>query len=107
MNSWRLRGLLGAMLVALVSCGVSEDEAVRLKEGAQLKEPEQEHLDYCSSLGCPFEGQRCVEVFFEWGRSPALCLYPRVCHRLECKEGRVCAFFDGFPGQVRCIEKKE
>ncbi len=100
-----MRGLLGAALVMLVSsCGVAEEEAVRLKEGQTLAEPEQQ-LDYCTTLGCPYEGQLCVEVFFEWGRSPALCLYPRACNRLECPEGRECAFFDGFPGQVKCIEK--
>ncbi|HYO59568.1 hypothetical protein [Archangium sp.] len=104
---WRIRGLLGAAaLVVLTSCGVSEDEAVRLKEGQTLGEPEI-GLQYCSTLGCPYQGQACLEVFFEYGRSPALCLFLNVCEKLECeKEGRECAIFDGFPGQVKCIEKK-
>ncbi|HEX8826320.1 MAG TPA: hypothetical protein VF794_40825 [Archangium sp.] len=102
--AWRIRGLLGAVALAvLTSCGVSEDEAVRLKEGEILGEPELE-LQYCSTLGCPYEGQACLEVFFEYGRSPALCLFLDVCEKLECeKEGGRCAIFDGFPGQVKCI----
>ncbi|PTL81128.1 hypothetical protein [Vitiosangium sp. GDMCC 1.1324] len=112
--SWRIRGLLGAAaLVVLTSCGVSEDEAVRLKEGQRLFE---EDIDpnywYCSTLGCVYEGQACLEVFFEYGRSPALCLFVAgdngVCNKVECaKEGRECAIFDGFPGQVKCIDKKK
>jgi hypothetical protein len=95
-------------LVALSACGVTEDEAVRLKEGATLFPPADvmpEQYRYCSTLGCAFEGQACLEVFFEYGRSPALCLFvDEVCQNLECeKEGGECAIFDGFPGQVKCI----
>jgi len=102
--AWRIRGLLGAAaLVVLTSCGVTEDEAVRLKEGQTLGEPEI-GLQYCSTLGCQYENQACLEVFFEYGRSPALCLFLDVCEKLECeKEGGRCAIFDGFPGQVKCI----
>ena len=100
--AWRIRGLLGAAtLVVLTSCGVTEDEAVRLKEGQTLGEPE-----HCSTRGCPYEGQMqlCLEVFFEDGRSPAQCLPVNVCELLECqKEGGYCVIFDGFPGQVKCI----
>lgn len=106
--AWSIRGLLGAAaLVVLASCGVSEDEAVRLKEGATLGEPEL-GLEYCTTFGCSYEGQACLEVFFEYGRSPALCLFvENVCDKLECvKEGRECAIFDGFPGQVKCIDKR-
>jgi hypothetical protein len=99
-----MKGLLAATLLGLASCGVSEDEAVRLREGASLVD-EGESLYYCSSLGCPFERQLCVELFFDYGRSPPLCLGPDICERLECqKEGRQCAIFDGFPGQVKCID---
>jgi hypothetical protein len=116
--AWRIRGLLGAVaLVMLTSCGVTEDEAVRLKEGQTLGEPSLGGLEYCSTLGCPEvvvrdeSGQAvsvkqllCMEVFFEYGRSPALCVLPEVCNRLDCiKEGGQCALFDGFPGQVKCI----
>lgn len=106
---WRIRGLLGAAALAvLTSCGVSEDEAVRLKEGERLFNPDIDSAYwYCSTLGCAYEGQACLEVFFEYGRSPALCLFLDVCDKLECaKAGRECAIFDGFPGQVKCIEKK-
>ncbi len=101
---WRNRGLLGAAaLLVLSACGVSEDEAVRLKEGQTLGEPDV-GLQYCSTLGCPYAGQACLEVFFDYGRSPALCLFLDVCDKLECeKEGGRCAIFDGFPGQVKCI----
>jgi hypothetical protein len=104
---WRIRGLLGlAVLAVLASCGVTEDEAVRLKEGQTLGDPEV-GLSYCSSFGCPYYEQACLEVFFEYGRSPALCLFLDVCNKLECeKEGNECAIFDGFPGQVKCIKKK-
>ncbi|WP_395810018.1 hypothetical protein [Archangium minus] len=102
-----MRGLLGAAaLVVLASCGVSEDEAVRLKEGETLGEPEL-GLDYCTTLGCRYDGQYCLEVFFEYGRSPALCLFTDVCDKLECvKQGQECAIFDGFPGQVKCIDPR-
>jgi hypothetical protein len=103
---WRIRGLLGAAALAVLSaCGVTEDEAVRLKEGETLFPPEMaEQYRYCSTLGCAYEGQACLEVFFEYGRSPALCLFLDVCDKLECeKEGGRCAIFDGFPGQVKCI----
>ncbi|QRK09603.1 hypothetical protein JQX13_05575 [Archangium violaceum] len=104
---WRIRGLLGAAaLVVLTSCGVSEDEAVRLKEGETLGEPEI-GLDYCTTFGCEYQGQYCLEVFFEYGRSPALCLFADVCDKLECvKAGQECAIFDGFPGQVKCIDPR-
>ena len=104
--AWPIRGLLGAAAVLVLSaCGVTEDEAVRLKEGQQLGDP-RTGLEYCTTLGC-YEGQACLEVFFEYGRSPAVCLDLAVCQRLECmKEGRQCAIFDGFPGQVKCIEPR-
>jgi len=106
---WRIRGLLGAAaLVMLTSCGVSPDEAVRVKEGETLGDPRVGGLQYCSTFGCPYTDEVCMEVFFDYGRSPALCLTLDVCDRLECqKEGRKCALFDGFPGQVKCIDAKE
>jgi hypothetical protein len=99
---WRIRGLLCTALLGLAACGVSEDEAVRLKEGAELRTPNRE-LEYCTSFGCRYEDEYCLEVFFEYGRSPALCLPLNVCDRLECLEaGGECRIYDGFPGQVRC-----
>jgi hypothetical protein len=105
--SWPIRGLLGAAAwVVLTSCGVAPEEALRVKEGQRLGDPEA-GLQYCSAFGCPYEGQACLEVFFDYGRSPALCLFLNVCERLQCeKEGRQCAIFDGFPGQVKCIEPR-
>ena len=61
-----------------------------------------EQYRYCSTLGCAYDGQACLEVFFEYGR-PALCLFLDVCDKLECEGGGRCAIFDGFPGQVKCI----
>ncbi|HEX8436657.1 hypothetical protein [Archangium sp.] len=101
---------------------MTEDEAVRLKEGQKLfLDGMPEQLRYCTTLGCPtvvldpnstpedpeddvLRDTFCLEVFFDYGRSPALCLPLEVCDRLECeKEGGTCAIFDGFPGQVKCI----
>jgi hypothetical protein len=92
-------------LTVLSACGVTEDEAVRLKEGQKLFSQDlPEEYRYCSTLGCALEGQACLEVFFDFGASPALCLTLDVCERLECqKEGGECAIFDGFPGQVKCV----
>lgn len=106
--SWPIRGLLGAAALAvLTSCGVSEDEVVQIKEGQTLGDPEL-GLQYCSTFGCPYANQACLEVFFEYGRSPALCLTLDVCDRLQCaKEGQECAIFDGFPGQVKCIAPRD
>jgi hypothetical protein len=103
---WPIRGLVGAAaLMMLTACGVTEDEAVRVKEGQTLKDPRTAQLEYCTTLGCLYEDQYCLEVFFEYGASPALCLDLAVCERLECeKEGRRCAIFEGFPGQVKCID---
>ena len=101
------RWLGGAALLGLAACGVSEDEAVRLQEGAKLS-VEGVPLEGCTTFGCPYEGQRCLEVFFEYGRSPPLCLFVDVCDRLECQSGRPgyqCTLFDGFPGQVKCVER--
>jgi hypothetical protein len=97
------------VLVGLTACGVSEDEAVRLKEGQTLGVPGAP-LEGCSTFGCPYEGQVCMEVFFEYGRSPAVCVFVDVCDRLECqtqKPGYQCTLFDGFPGQVKCIERDD
>jgi hypothetical protein len=106
-GSWGV--VLGAaVLVGLSACGVSEDEAVRIKEGATLGIPERGGLRYCSSLGCAYEDEGCLQVFFEYGRSPALCLTLNVCERLECQQqGQRCAIFDGFPGQVKCIDPED
>jgi hypothetical protein len=93
------RALLAAAVVGLgSSCGIPPEEVLYLKEGETTVD-----LPYCTQFGCPSVGQFCVELFFEFGRSPPLCVLPEVCNRLQCREGRRCAIFDGFPGQVRCI----
>ncbi|WP_198316357.1 hypothetical protein [Cystobacter fuscus] len=106
----RIRRILaGVVLVGLTACGVTEDEAVRLKEGQTLSVPGVP-LEGCSTFGCLYEGQVCMEVFFEYGRSPAVCVFTDVCDRLECqtqKPGYKCTLFDGFPGQVKCIERED
>lgn len=93
------RALLAAAVVGLgSSCGIPEEEVLSLKEGETTVD-----LPYCTQLGCPSVGQFCVELFFEFGRSPALCVFPEACNRFQCPEGRSCAIFDGFPGQMKCI----
>ncbi|MCP3139196.1 hypothetical protein [Pyxidicoccus xibeiensis] len=92
--------LFSALAVLGSACGVDEDEAVVLKEGETL-----EGSDYCGSFGCENPLEFCAELFFDFGRSPALCVPDTICDRLDCaKEGRICAVFDGFPGQVKCID---
>ncbi len=94
-----------AALAMLASCGVSEEEAVRYKDEAARQSIR--NSDFCSNIGClDPQAYFCAELFFEFGRSPALCVDPEtICDQLECEqEGRSCATFDGFPGQVKCIE---
>lgn len=110
----RFRVLSGvvAAVALLASCGVSEEEVVRYKDEEARQWIAQSPL--CYSAGClqdpryPESPVACVEVFFEFGRSPALCLpLETLCERFECQaEGRECAVFDGFPGQVKCIEAR-
>ncbi len=106
---WPTKAVLGAVaLVGLAACGVSDDEAVRLKEGATLGVAGRGGLRNCTALGCGYQDEFCVQVFFEYGRSPAVCVAPDICERLECQQaGQQCAIFDGFPGQVKCIEPRE
>ncbi len=103
----RMRVLSGAVaaLAMLASCGVSEEEAVRYKDEEARQSIRNSPL--CGNIGCPYEQAFfCAELFFEFGRSPALCVDPdTICQMLECQaEGRECATFDGFPGQVKCID---
>lgn len=111
--NWRTLRLSGvvAALAFLASCGVSEEEAIRYKDEAARQALRDAPL--CTSLGCPLDPNFptspvvCVEVFFEFGRSPALCLpLDGLCERtFECQtEGMECAVFDGFPGEVKCID---
>ncbi len=98
--TWAMRGALGALLVAGLSCGPSEAEAMKLKEGSNLEDVYQ-----CPGIACFNEDEFCAEVLLEYGRSPPLCVTLDICERMECLEsGRRCVFFDGFPIQVRCIE---
>ncbi|MCP3102269.1 hypothetical protein LZ198_25700 [Myxococcus sp. K15C18031901] len=96
-----MRLLVFGVLSALGSaCGVDEDEVVRLKEGESLAD-----APYCSSVGCTGAYEFCAELFFDFGRSPPLCITDDICERLECaNSNRRCAIFDGFPGQVKCID---
>ncbi|MBJ6759982.1 hypothetical protein JGU66_04350 [Myxococcaceae bacterium JPH2] len=99
--SWRITLLLSASLALLgTACGVSEDEVVILKEGESLRD-----APYCGSLGCEDPYKFCAELFFDFGRSPPICVGDDICARLQCaNDGRRCAVFDGFPGQVKCIK---
>ena len=97
------------LTVGLTACGVTEDEAVRLQDGQTLSIPDVP-LTSCTALGCPYPGQACLEVYFEYGRSPALCLFRDVCDRLECQSGKPdfeCRIFDGYPGQVKCVTRED
>ncbi|WP_163995116.1 hypothetical protein [Pyxidicoccus caerfyrddinensis] len=99
--SWRMRVLgFSALAVFSSACGVSDDEVVKLKEGESFAD-----APYCGSFGCEDPYQLCAEVFLEFGRSPAICVSDNICERLECANpNRRCAVFDGFPGQVKCID---
>lgn len=99
--TWKKSGLLGAALAVVLSCGPSKDEAVRLKEGANLDD-----VVECPFLACAGINEVCTELLFEYGRSPPLCVDPsEICDRMEClDEGRRCVLFDGIPVQLRCIK---
>lgn len=97
--NWRMSGLLGAALVAQLSCGPSAAEAMKLKEGSSLDD-----IRECPVLLCAGEREFCAELLFEYGRSPPLCVTTNICERFECLEpGRRCVLFDGVPVQARCI----
>jgi hypothetical protein len=108
-------GLLGAALAALLSCGPSDAEAMKLKEGRSLNELPQEEIDEgrreipeCPALLCADASAFCGEVLFEYGRSPPLCLHIDICDRMECLEpNRTCTLFEGLPAQVRCVERDD
>lgn len=94
-------GLLGAALAVVLSCGPSRDEAVRLKEGANLDD-----VSTCPSLLCAGQNEFCAELLFEYGRSPPLCVTDDICSRFDClEEGRRCVLFDGVPVQMRCVKE--
>jgi hypothetical protein len=104
-----LCAVAAAALSFLTSCGVSQDEAIRIKDETSRQEIGNAYA--CSNVGCPYVDPNhpndtvvCVELFFDFGRSPPLCMgLEHLCDKFECeKEGRVCAVFDGFPGQVKC-----
>ncbi|HEX8704087.1 MAG TPA: hypothetical protein VF815_34965 [Myxococcaceae bacterium] len=98
--TWRICGLLGAALAAMLSCGPSDDEAMKLKEGENLND-----ISECPFLFCDALDEFCGELLFDYGRSPPLCMKIDICERLECLEsGRTCALFEGQPAQVRCVE---
>ena len=99
--TWRMCGLLGAALAAaLLSCGPSDAEAMKLKEGQDLNDTSE-----CPFLQCSALDRFCGELLFDYGRSPPLCLPINICERLDCLEsGRTCTLFEGAPAQVRCVE---
>jgi hypothetical protein len=97
--TWRISGLLGAALAVLLSCGPSDAEAMKLKEGSGLSD-----IGECPLLVCN-QSLFCGELLFEYGRSPPLCMPIDICDRMEClRQGRVCVLFEGLPAQVRCVE---
>jgi hypothetical protein len=93
-------GLLGAALAALLSCGPSDAEAMKLKEGRDLND-----IGECPALLCASDSEFCGELLFEYGRSPPLCMPIDICDRMDCLEpDRVCRLFEGLPAQVRCVK---
>lgn len=102
--TWPMRGLLGAALAALLSCGPSDAEAMKLKEGSNLDD-----IVECPVLLCADPDRFfCGELLFDYGRSPPLCMETDICERMDCLEpNRRCVLFDGLPVQVRCIENDE
>ncbi|WP_224361376.1 hypothetical protein [Hyalangium versicolor] len=97
--TWQIRGLLGAVLAVVLSCGPGKDDAVRVKEGETL-----EGIDECPGLLCAGEQYFCTELLFEYGRSPPLCVTSDICNKLECLDsGKKCVLFDGIPVQLRCV----
>jgi hypothetical protein len=103
--TWKTSGLLGAALaVVVLSCGPGKDEAVRLKEGANLDDVQECLGVICETATVPLTF--CSQLIFEYGRSPLLCVNAEtICDRLDCvSEGRKCAVFQGEPYQVYCIK---
>jgi len=97
--NWKLRGLLGVALAAVLSCGPGKDDAMRLKEGSNLDD-----IRECPALLCANVDELCTELLFEYGRSPPLCVPQNICERLDCLEqGRRCVIFEGIPFEARCI----
>jgi hypothetical protein len=95
-----MRGLLGLALAAVLSCGPSDAEAMKLKEGSNLDD-----IVECPALLCADPKAFCGELLFEYGRSPPLCMHTDICERMDClRPGRTCTLFEGLPAQVRCIE---
>jgi hypothetical protein len=96
---WKMRGLLGAALAAVLSCGPGKDDAMRLKEGSNLDD-----IVECPALLCAGATDLCTELLFEYGRTPPLCVPQDICERMDCLEqGRRCVIFEGIPFQARCI----
>ncbi len=92
--------MFSALTVLGAACGVDEDEVIKLREGENL-----EDIPYCGSFGCEDIYAFCAELFFDFGRSPPLCVPENICERMECANpNKRCAVFDGFPGQVKCID---
>ncbi len=84
----------------MLSCGPSDAEAMKLKEGRNLDD-----IIECPVLLCAASDEFCGELLFDYGRSPPLCMKIDICERMDClKPGRTCTLFEGLPAQVRCIE---
>jgi hypothetical protein len=97
--NWKLRGLLGVALAAVLSCGPGKDDAMRLKEGSNLDD-----IRECPALLCASVDELCTELLFEYGRSPPLCVPQNICERMDCLEqGRRCVIFEGIPFEARCV----
>lgn len=85
-----------AALALAAACGPEEGRGMKLKEGANLDDAQQ-----CLSIGCLDPNQICVEIKFDFGRGPPICVNDDICSRLECEVGQ-CVIYSGFPAQVRC-----
>ena len=88
-----------AALLLLAACGPHEGRGLAVVGEARLgAQPE------CFSLSCADPALRCSQLFFDYGRSPPLCVESNICDRLTCAIGQ-CTVFDGLPLQVKCIQR--
>ena len=85
---WRNRGLLGAAAaLVLNACGVTEGERYGSRKASAVPRGYAGAVQVLLHPGLRLRRQACLEVFFEYGRSPALCLFLDVCDKLECEGG--------------------
>ena len=100
--NWKIRGLLGAALAVVLSCGPGKDDAMRLKEGQNLSD-----IVECPALLCAGPTELCTELLFEY-EAPLAALVRAGQHLREAGlpgAGTLrCVIFEGIPFEARCIK---